>query len=92
MKEYRACEICGHTDVDTHVVSSMLGACSFNYCRVCMGMRAEMMKSDFTTTYNKSTDSYYSPSGGIAHITVNGVKFEHRADAVKFYYVGIENG
>jgi len=37
----RPCEICGHSDHIVGVSASALGAFSFNFCGICLSMRAE---------------------------------------------------
>jgi len=37
----RPCEICGHSDHIVGVAASALGAFSFNFCGICLSMRAE---------------------------------------------------
>lgn len=70
-KQYRKCEICGKTDVETRVYGSGIGPVSFNYCTICVIANAEpkeLMEAlieegcEFPnkTFYDIKTDSYYN--------------------------------
>lgn len=41
MKNDYPCEVCGNNDYIAGVASSVLGPCSFNYCQICLAMRAD---------------------------------------------------
>ena len=83
------CEICSHGDLPSYVVSSTLGAMSFNTCSACMAMDAEpngfQMLGNYTY-YDKSTDKYIDKDGNpIAIVLNNGMEFQTRSEYVDFY-------
>lgn len=94
MNNNRACEICGKTDVKTAVCGSNLGAISFNYCRICAAMNAEIpaildtigkkeIKPIFSY-YDKESDTYrdYITDKEHAIIFKDGTICNTRAEAV----------
>ena len=83
------CEVCKHNDLPSYVVSSTLGAMSFNTCYACMAMDAEPngfqeMLGDYTY-YDESTDKYIDKDGNPISIILNdGRKFQTRSEYVEY--------
>lgn len=86
--KYRACEVCGQTDIETFVVSSTIGPMSCNYCSVCAAMGAEPkgleeFAGDYVI-YDSLTDSYMF-GGKVREIVLkSGEKFKTRKEYLDF--------
>lgn len=94
-KTYRACEVCGKTDVETAVVSSTIGPMSSNYCSVCSAMGAEQPGlEEFVgeyVTYNSSKDSYMF-RGTVREIVLKtGERFKTRKEYLDFQKIRIKS-
>jgi len=84
----RPCEICGHSDLDSYVVSSTLGGFSQNVCVCCNAMGAEatsFSKEYKSNSYNSNDDMYYDSSDNHLSILLkSGVKLNTRSEAVNY--------
>lgn len=85
---YRACEVCGKNDLETHVFTSTIGAMSYNYCKCCLSMSSEPSGLENLVgtyiTYDKLSDSYRY---GLVIVPIklkSGSEFKTRTEFVNY--------
>ena len=84
MNNNRLCDVCRKSDLPCVVASSRMTAMSFNYCKICLRIRAEPKGLKAKVEYDEDSDKYTLNGKYIMIRTRRGIAFETRGSLVRF--------